>query len=327
MGKKEVLHYLKQNRGQIISGEKIGQALDVSRAAVHKSIKQLIEEDAPIAIHKNMGYAYMDMDPLVVEDIEKHLQTKAFGREILLQQAVDSTNLVVKDHKDKAEGFLAIAEEQKAGKGRFGRAFQSTKEAGIYMSLLLKPKEELSLLPFLTILSPLAVAKAIYKVTGTKVDIKWPNDVIIKGKKICGISTEMVIDGERGMAEYVVVGIGINCKKQSFHQDLVNKAITLEEITDNKIQRNLLVAEVLNHLEKLYDNYSNHREEIVAEYREYIPFLGEEITVLQGDRQEAVVAKEIDKYGRLIILKKDGTLESLLGGEVSIRGVYGYEGK
>lgn len=330
MAKEDVLQILLDHEGEVVSGEKIGTKLNISRAAVWKSIKSLKEMGYDIVTVKNTGYIYRNDNGKINDTlILKYLTTEFLGRYMECFETIGSTNTHAKKEALKVpEGALFLAEEQTEGKGRFGRSFLSPKGSGVYMSMVLKPKAELAKLPFLTLISPLSVVKSLKNLYQIEAKIKWPNDVIFEGRKLCGISTDLSISAETLNAEYVVIGIGVNVKKTAYPKELQEKAINLESIIQVPVDRNRLAAEILNQLESYYrdDAYLLRRKEIVEEYKTYLSMLQQDVTVVQGERSFKARVLDVDENGELLVKKQDGETVCLTGGEVSIRGVYGFRG-
>lgn len=325
--RRNILLMLKKHRDEFISGERISQELGISRTAVWKHINILREEGYEIESMPKNGYKLVSSpDILILEEIEEYLTTNFIGRNIYHFDSLDSTNTKAKEMAmDEEEGTVVVAEEQIKGKGRLGRDWVSPKGKGIWMSIILKPNMLPSEVAKLTLIGAAAVNKALEEM-GIISYIKWPNDIVIQGKKVCGILTEMSC--ELNIINYVIMGIGINVNllKEDFSQELVDKATSLKEITGRDLDRKRLLASVLNHFENLYLPFKQ-RGDISATIdisREKSLLIGKEIRILRGNDEKIGRALDIDEQGGLIIEYKDGTREHIFSGEVSIRGLREY---
>ena len=239
-----------------------------------------------------------------------------FGRAapVLFEERVDSTNLYLRRlAATAADGTAVIAASQTAGRGRMGRSFLSP-AGGLYLSVLLRPDCEAARLPSLTPLAALAVCRAVEGVCGARCGIKWPNDVLLDGKKICGILVESVLGGEKPC---VIVGVGINANTPSFPEELRPVAGSIAAATGEPVELDALAAALLSQLDALYAQWLSDGG---REYRRLCVSVGRE--VLAGGRRGLALAVG-DDYS-LRVRREDGTEEELRFGEVSVRGLYGY---
>ena len=206
--KAEILKILKKEK-DYVSGQELCESLGVSRTAVWKAIRQLEEQGYVIEAVRNKGYRLVEeADVLTVAELHSVLDTKWLGKELEYYYETDSTNNRARDAAEKgaSHGFLAVADCQTAGKGRRGRVWNSPHGTDIYMSFVLRPTFTPSQASMLTLVAGMAVVKGVQKATGLSAMIKWPNDAVVNGKKICGILTEM--STEEDAIRYVVPGIG-----------------------------------------------------------------------------------------------------------------------
>jgi BirA family biotin operon repressor/biotin-[acetyl-CoA-carboxylase] ligase len=237
--KDEILRLLKNNKDEFLSGEKIGEKLGVSRAAIWKYINVLKEEGYGIESVPKQGYRIVSVpDVLTYEEIKEYLSTKFVGRNICYFDTISSTNMEAKRIALKnPEGTVVISEEQAKGKGRLDRNWVSPPKKGIWMSMILKPETEPTKVAKITLLGAAGVNKALEDM-GIYSKIKWPNDIVIDGKKVCGILTEMSC--ELNMINYVIMGIGINVNmdREDFSENLINKATSLKIEQNKEINRN-----------------------------------------------------------------------------------------
>jgi len=320
--KNKILEKLKQSE-DFISGQEISKEFHITRAAIWKYINILREDGYNIESVPSKGYRLVSLpDILSYEEIKEYLKTDFMGRSIYYFNSIDSTNKKAKEvAQDEQEGTVIIAEEQTAGKGRMGRSWVSPKGKGIWMSLILKPTMEPMKVPKLTLIGAAAVYKALENM-GIKAQIKWPNDVLIDGKKICGILTEM--SGELNMVNYVIMGIGINVNldEGDFPEELKDKATSLKISTGKEINRKELTANILNEFEKLYISFKekDQMNEVLKICRENSILLGEEVKIIRGNDVRIGKAIDINENGELLIKFEGDKVESIIAGEVSLRG-------
>lgn len=314
----KILTMLK-NTDEYISGEDMSRELGISRAAVWKHIKKLKNEGYNILSVTNKGYRLEGTpDNISVEEIESLLTTEFTARNIIYLNSTDSTNNECKRLEDKADGTLVIAEQQTAGKGRLGRAWESPRGAGIWMSLLLKPDIPVASVSQITLVAGLAACRAI----GNGSMIKWPNDIVIGSKKLCGILTEMSAEIER--INYVICGIGINVNTEEFPEELKDKATSLLIETGEKQNRAELTAKIMNEVEKLYAVFINEGFGALAEeYRNNCITLNRQVQVIYKNEAILGTAVDVDNSGNLIVETDKGKI-TVSSGEVSVRGIYGY---
>lgn len=325
--KRKTLLMLKKSKDDFISGEKISDELGISRTAVWKHINTLREEGYKIESMPKNGYKLLSCpDVLTLEEIEEYLTTDFIGRNIHYFGSIGSTNIKAKEiAMEEGEGTVIIAEEQTRGKGRLGRDWVSPKGKGIWMSIILKPQMPPSEVAKLTLIGAAAVNQGLKQI-GLKSHIKWPNDIIIHGKKVCGILTEMSC--ELNIINYVIMGIGINVNlgEEDLSQVLASKATSLKEITGIDIDRKRLLAMVLNHFEDLYLPFKLEGDisKSIHISKENSIIIGKEVRIIRGDTETIGKALDIDEEGQLIVEYEGGKRESIFSGEVSIRGLRGY---
>jgi BirA family biotin operon repressor/biotin-[acetyl-CoA-carboxylase] ligase len=325
--KNDILRLLKENKDGYVSGGNICESFGVSRTAIWKCINQLKEEGYEIESVPKHGYKLLSCpDVLTYEEVYRKLETDKIGRNIVHFDTVDSTNEKAKNLAVATEhGTVVISEEQTIGKGRLGRSFVSPKNKGIWMSIILKPDIEPMKVSLITQIGAAAVNKALINM-GIESFIKWPNDIIINNKKVCGILTEMSC--ELTMVNFVVLGIGINVNvdKEDFGEEISNVATSLKLETKKKIDRKKIVAYILNNFEKLYNDYVD-RDDIVKPIsicKERSILLGKEIQVIKKGEAYKAKALDIKENGSLVVQYENGEIEELISGEVSIRGKEGY---
>lgn len=325
--KDKVLNALKNSKTEFISGEKLSEELGVSRTTVWKNIKTLREEGYKIESYSKKGYRLKKSADTVSEvEIEPYLKTEFIGRNYIYLEEVDSTNEEVKRvQSEYDEGLVIIAEEQTAGKGRLGRNWESPSKKGIYMSILLKPDIMPQEAYKLTQIAAASVVLA-FKALGVESKIKWPNDIVIDGKKVSGILTEM--SGELMSLDYIVVGIGINTgfEEEDLVEEIKAKATSISIEKEEELSRKQLVAEVLNQFEYLYSDFieSGNIDSSIEVCKENSAVLGKEIAIVRKNSRKIRKAVDIDEDGALIVEGPDGETERIVTGEVSIRGLDSY---
>ena len=227
------------------------------------------------------------------------------------------------DPASPREGFLVIGEEQTAGKGRIGRKWVSPAGESVYFSFLLQPEVDPAHVPALTLVMGLSVAQAVRSVLAQTARIKWPNDIVIHGKKICGILTEAQA-GPEGL-DYVVIGTGININNRQFPPELRNAtSLAIEE--GKKVSRALILAAVLKMFHSNYRKFceAGDMSTLVSDYDFLLVDKDEKVRIEDPKAPYVAVSRGIDEYGRLHVEREDGTKEKIATGEVSVRGIYGY---
>ena len=254
--------------------------------------------------------------------LKNELKTKWLAKNIIYLPTVDSTNQEVKRiASTHPNGTVVIAEQQTAGKGRLGRVWSSPNGTGLWLSILLKPEIAPNQIAGITPVCGLGVCKAIRKYTGLNALIKWPNDIIIGNKKICGILTETSVEADN--INYAVTGIGINVNTTEFDDNIKHKATSLRIETGSVINRENLFKEIMLPLEEYLDNYfSNPEGGISEEYIALCATLGRKVTVNRGKSIFSGKAVAVETTGDLIVELSDGTVEKVSSGEVTVQGIY-----
>lgn len=310
--------------GDFVSGEKISRELGVSRVAVWKRIGALREQGWQIESGGKRGYRLTAGDSLDPALWTGSLSTSRLGRgENRYEKEVSSTNTVVKEMAlaGAPDGSVCVAECQTAGKGRLGRAWSAPAGKGLWVSTLLRPNLPPEQAPLITLCAALAMREAVWRVTGLDAGIKWPNDLVYQGRKLCGILLELSADPDR--VEYVVIGTGLNVREGAYPPELAQRAATLEEFAPPPLRRDLLTC-YLAALETFVGQVERHgMAGILEAYTAHCVTLGREVQV-SGAAELTGVAETIDPTGALIVRTADGEAHRLLSGDVSVRGVMGY---
>lgn len=318
-----ILELLRRQEG-FLSGEDIGRELSITRAAVWKGIKKLREEGYEIEAVTNRGYRVTNPETMYNKrELEQGLKTKTMGQSIYFYEETDTTNNRARELalEGAPEGTLVVAEKQTAGRGRRGKVWESPLGTGIWMSLVLRPQIMPAGASVLTLLCGLATAEAIEVETGLSVGIKWPNDILINGKKAVGILTEM--DCEMSQVHFVIPGIGINVNTTSFPPEIADIATSLYLECGKTVSRRRLVHKVLERLEEHYETFlrTGSFTAMLEDYRKHCITLGKEVHVL-GREPFFAEALDITPEGELLVRRADnGKEEVVFSGEVSIRGV------
>ena len=318
-----ILELLRRQEG-FLSGEDIGRELSITRAAVWKGIKKLREEGYEIEAVTNRGYRLTNPETMYNKrELEQGLKTKTMGQSIYFYEETDTTNNRARELalEGAPEGTLVVAEKQTAGRGRRGKVWESPLGTGIWMSLVLRPQIMPAEASVLTLLCGLATAEAIEAETGLSAGIKWPNDILINGKKAVGILTEM--DCEMSEVHFVIPGIGINVNTASFPPEIAEIATSLYLECGKTVSRRRLVHRVLERLEEHYEPFlrTGSFAAMLEDYRKHCITLGKEVHVL-GREPFFAEALDITPEGELLVRRADnGKEEVVFSGEVSIRGV------
>lgn len=325
--KTEILQILRNTDGYV-SGQQLCDTLGVSRTAVWKVINQLKEEGYEIEAVRNRGYRIVEAaDVLNASELKSRLHTKHIGSKVYYQSEIDSTNSWLKRLAEEGapDGSVTIADMQSRGKGRRGRVWVTPFGTSIPFSILLRPDIRPERASMLTLVMGLCVAEAMEQLYGMEVGIKWPNDVVVNGKKICGILTEMTMQAE--YIDSVIIGTGINANMQEFPEELQDKATSLRNILGKPVKRADIVVKILELFEENCHIFLQTQDltGLIDKYHSFLLNRGKEVRVLQpGDEHEGV-AEGIDALGNLLVIRKDtGEKEQVFAGEVSIRGLYSY---
>lgn len=327
--KEQVLALLTERAGGYISGESMSEALGVTRAAVWKAIDALREEGYTIEAAPRRGYRLTaGPDRLTAGTILPHIKSAAQRERLICLDTVDSTNNYAKALaiNGGADGTAIVADGQTGGRGRLGRPFLSPKGKGVYLTMLYRPKIPPAQALDLTSFAAVAVCDGIEAATGARPGIKWTNDIVLEGRKLCGILTEMSVEGETGALQYIITGIGINANHapEDFPPDVRGIAASLAQILGHPIDRGRLCGCVINALDDMYAAWLSGGGDYWQRYRDNCLTLGKAVRLIRPDRTEEAFAEDIDRDFALIVRRPDGTRETVTAGEVSVRGLYGY---
>ena len=309
-----------------VSGQELCEALGVSRTAVWKGMQKLKKEGYHIEAIPNKGYRLVESPDIIDPDeLSSIRQTAWAGKKIVYFDVTDSTNIQAKRLAEEGapHGTLVIAGRQEAGRGRRGRAWESPAQDGVFMTVLLRPDLKPKDASMLTLVAAMAVAKAVRQLYGLPAMIKWPNDVLLSGKKICGILTEM--SAEIDSVNYLVTGIGINVSNRKFEGEVSQMATSILLEGGKHARRVELIEAVWEQYEKYYDLFMKKMDlsDIVEEYNGSLVNLGRQVRILDPKEPFVGTAKGITPKGELLVETGQGT-RRVSSGEVSVRGLYGY---
>lgn len=331
MSRRTVLELLRQQEGAIISGEEISRQLGLSRAAVWKAVSALRREGYTVEARTGLGYRLVaSPDALTEAEICRFLpSTDVVGRRLLCLGETDSTNTRAKElaMAGEPEGLVVVADCQTAGRGRMGRSFQSPPGKGIYLTALLRPHLPSEQLMSVTAMAGVAVCGAVEDVCGLSPGLKWPNDPVWNGRKLCGILTELSLEAETGSLQYLVVGIGINVLHgpEDFSPDVAAIATSVAMELGRPVSRPALAAALIVRLDRLRtDLVSGNTAAYWEEYCRRCVNLGQRVRLLSPAGEECGEAIDVDRDFGLVVRRDDGTVTTVRSGEVSVRGMYGY---
>lgn len=324
--KSQILKALRE-ANSYVSGQELCEQFQVSRTAVWKAVHQLNEEGYIIEAVRNKGYRIVESpDVLSVKEIESLISTKWAGSEIQYYDETDSTNTRAKTWAENGaiHGALVVADMQSAGKGRRGRSWESPKGTNIYLSIILRPQMQPMQAPMLTLVMAHSIAKTLRDVPEINVKIKWPNDIVLHKKKVCGILTEM--SAEIDYINYVVIGVGINVNGDQVPEELEKSATTLSIEEKKKFKRSELIAAILKQFETDYELFCETKDlsEFQKTYNQILVNQDREVRVLEPGNEYNGYALGINETGELLVRREDGRIEKVFAGEVSVRGIYGY---
>lgn len=320
MKKEDVLRLLRSAPSGYLSGAELAATLGVSRTAVWKRIKALERDGFGIEAVPSKGYRLtLSPDLIDLETLRRLCADRTIGREIVYRAETTSTNTLAMEmaQQNAPTGTVVLAETQTGGKGRLGRRWISPR-GNLFLSVILRPDVPTHKAPIVTLMGAIAVASALRKATGVPAGIKWPNDVLVHGKKICGLLTELSAEPDR--IRYVVLGIGVNVNLDltSLPDEVRLLATSVVEASGAPVDRTQLIAEVLAQLDRWYSRFLSDQYGVLAAWRELNVTLGRRVVVSAPGGQFQGAAQDIDNEGRLVVLLDDGTSRAVAAGDVTI---------
>ncbi len=327
MSQQRVCAALQAAEGAYLSGEELSRSIGITRAAVWKAVEALRRQGYDIEARTGRGYRLRQSpDLLRRETVEAYLSAPRADWEVL--ESVDSTNSACRRLalEGAEDGTVVMADCQTAGRGRRNRSFQSPAGRGLFLSILWRPGCTPDKLLPLTALSAVAVYRAVERVCGVNLRIKWPNDLVLHGKKLGGILTEMALEGESGLVSHAVVGIGLNVHHlpSDFEGQVRDIATSLDMELDGRVCRGKLAAALLEELDYLRGEVLFAPEKWLEPYRAACLNIGQTVQLIRGETRERVEAVAVDGQFGLVVRHENGELETVRSGEVSVRGLYGY---
>ena len=355
--KAKILELLRR-KGDYVSGQELCTILQVSRTAIWKAIQSLQKEGYHIEAVRNRGYLLIEDDESYSSDkngvvtscdiyskneISSRLNPGSGVKEVVFFDTIDSTNSECARRAEAGApgGLLIVSDDQSLGRGRRGRTWISPSGCNVYFSYMCRPDISPDKAPMLTLLMALAVCMGMEKILTGKVIktggrtvkavrsaecpmIKWPNDIVIKGKKCCGMLTEMSCEAD--YVRHVVIGVGINVRHREFDPEIAATAISLDDAWNMKVKRSLLVAGVMNEFGPLLKQFEEEGDLsfVRAAYLDRLANAGKQVRVLDPKGEYSGKARGINERGELLVETGDGKVREVNSGEVSVRGIYGY---
>lgn len=276
-------------------------------------------------VNVTMKKNYLNINQHKEEKLKEILCTKWLGKDTVFFSTCDSTNTRLQElaNAGAKEGTVVISEEQTAGQGRNGRNWNSPKGEGIFLSMLLRPEFKPRYASMITLVTALAVCSALGKNGVERLFIKWPNDIVASGKKLCGILTKMSTDAEA--IQYIIVGLGINVNQKNFHPEIAKIATSLYiETKEEKSQVNI-IADFLSAFETYYEQFRITKDLslLKEEYNQKLVHRNSMVRIIEEGREKTVKALEINEKGELLV-EEQGQIRTIIAGEISVRGIYGY---
>ena len=325
--KDQILELLRREPGYL-SGQEMSNRLGVSRAAVWKAVEALRKEGYTIDSAPNRGYRLnAPTGRLSLREISARLEDHPWASLVQVLDCVDSTNNLAKTlaAQGAPAGTVVIAERQTGGRGRLGRGFSSPPGMGVYLSVIPRPDAPPERLMHLTCAVAEVLCDGVEAASGLRPGIKWTNDLVSGGRKLCGILTELSLEAESGHVQYAVVGAGVNCgqKLSDFPPEIQDIAGSLTMLTGKPVDRNTLAAEMIRSLSRLDGSLVEHREQWMDRYRRDCVTIGRAVSVSRAGETRWGQAVDVDGWGALLVDFGQGP-EAVHSGEVSVRGMYGY---
>jgi BirA family transcriptional regulator, biotin operon repressor / biotin---[acetyl-CoA-carboxylase] ligase len=320
--RKKLLDAFTEHSGEYLSGQYLADLIGCSRTAVWKHIEDLRHEGFELEAIRRKGYRIIKAPDLVTaNEIRLGLKTSIIGQQIHYKESVDSTQKIA--HRlgleNVPEGTVVVADEQIGGKGRLDRVWYSPKNTGIWMSIILRPNIPLPKAPQLTLLTAVAVVQAIVDSTGLEPNIKWPNDILINGKKVTGILTELQAEADRIHSVIIGIGMNVNQKLEDFPSELHSIATSLLLEKGETVNRAELIQAVFSRLEKLYLLYLDKGfEPIKLLWESYAISIGKKITARTLSGSIAGLAQGITEDGVLLLEDENGKVHSIYSADIEI---------
>ncbi|MBN6188636.1 biotin--[acetyl-CoA-carboxylase] ligase [Aneurinibacillus sp. BA2021] len=320
--RESLLQMFKQAQGEFLSGEEISQRLGVSRTAIWKHIEELREEGYVFEAVRRSGYRLLSTpDVMIAEEIKAGLTTKTLGQNVHYYASIDSTQTKCQElaKAGAPEGTLVVADQQVGGKGRLGRVWYSPPNTNISMSLLLRPQLELQKCPQLTLLTAVAIVETLREFCEIDAQIKWPNDILVDGKKVCGILTELNAESDRIHSLVIGMGINVNTAAEQFPDDVRDVATSLRVVKGEAMHRVPIIQQILMRLEALYERYlAEGFAPIKERWERFALTTGKHVTIRTLQGSLTGYAEGIDETGVLLVRKEDGSITKVYSADIEI---------
>ncbi len=321
MNKNDLLTLLRSSASGYVSGAELAAAMGVSRTAVWKHVRSLAREGYGIEAVPSKGYRLTAIpDVILVNDLQADRPTtRIVGRDIRYLPETSSTNTVAMElaRQGACDGAVVLAETQSGGRGRLGRTWISPR-GNLYLSVVLRPSVPISKAPLITLLGAVAVASAVRAYPGLDAGIKWPNDVLLSGKKVCGLLSEMSAEPDR--IRHVVLGIGVNVNMdlRELPTDVRPLATTLADASGRPVDRTLFLRHLLAELDTWYRAFRTQEAAVLAAWRSLNVTLGRRVAVSGSGPALEGLARDIDDEGRLLVELDTGALHRVAAGDVTV---------
>jgi BirA family biotin operon repressor/biotin-[acetyl-CoA-carboxylase] ligase len=319
----QILSALRSVENGGVSGAELSQKLGISRAAIWARIEELRRLGYEIVASPHLGYQLLnEPDLLLADDLSARLgRTEVVGRDIRVFEKTSSTNDVIEKlaRDGVKEGVVVFAESQTKGRGRLGRNWVSPARKGLWFSILLRPDLRPQETTQLTVAAATALWRAIHELTGLQPEIKWPNDILIRGRKAAGILTEL--SAELDHVKYVVLGIGVdvNLTASEFSPELRKNATSLKIELGESVSRPELATAILRELDRDYARVcAGQFAEVAVEWEEHCTTIGKNVSIHIGERRIRGSAESLDEDGALLVRTEHGHLERVIGGDVTL---------
>lgn len=315
-----ILRLLREDPSTFLSGEKIGRRLKMTRTAVWKRLKSLRDMGYEIEASTRRGYRLIQSpDLLTPSEIEPILETEWMGRAIHYFRTIDSTNSVAYQLalKGAREGEVVIAESQTEGRGRLGRNWFSPPFLNLYLSVILRPKVPPQEASIMTLMAAVATVSAIERCSGLQPSIKWPNDILLRNRKLAGLLNE--IHSEMDRIHFLILGIGVNLNvdEKMFPKEIRSKATSLKREMGQTVPRKAFLQALLGELEKWYGIFLREGSApVLKEWRMRAQIEGKRVRITSFGESIDAVAVDLDSDGALIIKTQDGNLKRIVAGDI-----------
>jgi BirA family biotin operon repressor/biotin-[acetyl-CoA-carboxylase] ligase len=320
MNNTALLQLFELHPGEYVSGESISQKLGVSRTAIWKQIRKLEAAGYRFEASRRLGYRLIDIpDILSADELASRLKSNVFGKKVQVFESVESTQNIARSAAEDGapEGTLVIAEQQLNGRGRMGREWVSPRGKGVWMSMVLRPSLPIQFAPQLTLLTAVALCRSLKRITALPIGIKWPNDLLIDGKKISGILLESAAEDERLTFVIAGIGISVNLEEDDYPVELLEKATSLRMAGNKKIDRIDVITDFLMEWEQLYFLYQEQGFSPIVTIWEALSFsLGKPARLITPQGDLVGVPIGLDESGAIRIQLADGSIKPVFSAEM-----------